>query len=85
VTKRQARGHTTTPDETDKEIGFILEMQAQFETNIGKLESNLVRSEVNIDSLRVSVADFRVSVGDLAGVVRESVKISDDRLTWLDD
>ena len=67
-----------TLDEMDKKIEFILEMQAQFETNVGKLATNLARSEANIDNLRVSVAD-------LAGVVRESVKLSDDRFTRLDD
>jgi len=66
-----------TPDEMDKKIDVILEMQAQFETNIGKLESNLVRCETNIDKLRVSVVD-------LAGVVRESAKLSDDRSSRLD-
>ena len=67
-----------TPDEMDKKIEFILEMQAQFEANVGKLATNLARSEANTDNLRVSVAD-------LAGVVRESVKLSDDRFTRLDD
>jgi hypothetical protein len=60
-----------TPDEMDKNIEFILQMQAQFAANLG-------RSEANIDNLRVSVAD-------LAGVVRESVKLSDDRFTRLAD
>ena len=67
-----------TLDEMDKKIEFILEMQAQFEANVGKLATNLARSEANIDHLRVSVAD-------LAGVVRESVKLSDDRFTRLDE
>jgi len=66
-----------TPDEMDKKIEFILEMQVQFETNIGKLATNLVRCETNIDKLRVSVVD-------LAGVVRESAKLSDDRSSRLD-
>ena len=60
-----------TPDEMDKKIEFILQMQAQF-------EANLARSEANIDNLRVSVAD-------LAGVVRDSIKLSDDRFTRLDE
>jgi hypothetical protein len=60
-----------TLEEMDKKIEFILEMQAQF-------EANLARSEANINNLRVSVAD-------LAGVVRESIKLSDDRFTRLDD
>ena len=59
-----------TLDEMDKKIEFILGMQAQF-------EANLARSEVNIDKLRVSVAD-------LAGVVRDSIKLGDDRFTRLD-
>jgi hypothetical protein len=37
----------------------------------------LVRCETNIDKLRVSVVD-------LAGVVRESAKLSDDRSSRLD-
>jgi hypothetical protein len=59
-----------TPDEMDKKIEFILGMQAQF-------EANLARSEANTDKLRISVAD-------LAGVVRDSIKLSDDRFTRLD-
>jgi hypothetical protein len=60
-----------TPDEMDKKIEFILQMQAQF-------EANLAQSEANTSSLRITVAD-------LAGVVRDSIKISDDRFTRLDD
>ena len=60
-----------TLDEMDKKIEFILQMQVQF-------EANLARSQANIDNLRISV-------GDLAGVVRDSIKISDDRFTRLDD
>jgi chromosome segregation ATPase len=71
VTKRHARGCTMTLEEMDKKIEFILQMQAQF-------EANLARSETNINSLRISVAE-------LAGVVKDSIKISDDRFTRLDD
>ena len=60
-----------TLDEMDKKVEFILEMQAQFAANLG-------RSEANIGNLRISLAD-------LAGIVRESVKLSDDRFTRLDD
>jgi hypothetical protein len=60
-----------TLEEMDKKIEFILQMQAQF-------EANLTRSETNINSLRISVAE-------LAGVVKDSIKISDDRFTRLDD
>jgi uncharacterized protein YoxC len=74
-----------TLDEMGKKIEFILEMQAHFEANVGKLATNLARSETNIDNLRVSVADLRVSVAGVAGVVRESVKLSDDRFTRLDE
>jgi hypothetical protein len=72
------------PDEVDKKIAFILDMQAQFETNMGKLASNLARSETNIDKFRDSVVDLKVTVADLAGVVRESAKLSDGRFTRLD-
>ena len=58
-----------TLDEMGKKIEFILEMQAHFEANVGKLATNLARSETNIDNLRVSVADLRVSVAGVAGVV----------------
>ncbi len=60
-----------TLDEMAKKIEFILEMQAQF-------AANMARSEANMDNLRVSVAD-------LAGVVRDSIKISDDRFAQLDE
>jgi hypothetical protein len=66
-----------TPDETDKKIEFILQLQAQFEANIGKLETNVARSEANIGNLRASIAD-------LAVVVRDSIKMSDHRFTRLD-
>ena len=67
-----------TLEEMGKKIEFILEMQAQFEANVGKLAANLARSETNIDNLRVSVAD-------LAGVVKDLVKISDDRFSRFDE
>ncbi len=60
-----------TLEEMNKKIEFILEMQVQF-------EANLARSEANVDNLRASVAD-------LAGVLRESVKISDERFSRLDE
>ena len=53
-------------------------MQAQFEANVGRLETNLGRCVTNIDKLRVSVVD-------LAEVLRESVRISDDRFTRFDE
>ncbi|HLY60023.1 MAG TPA: hypothetical protein VKV95_04605 [Terriglobia bacterium] len=67
-----------TSDEMDKKIEFILNMQAQFEANVGNLATNMARSETNIDSLRVSVAG-------LAEVVKESIRISDERFSRLDD
>jgi len=67
-----------TPDEMEKKIEFILQTQAQFGADIGRLETNMARSETNIDNLRVVVAD-------LAGVVRESIRLSDERFTRLDD
>ena len=36
VTRRQVRGRTMTPDEMDKKIEFILEMQAQFAANLAR-------------------------------------------------
>ena len=67
-----------TPDEMDKKIESILQMQAQFEAGVGKLTTNLARCVTTLDNLGISVAD-------LAGVVRDSIKISDDRFTRLDD
>ncbi len=60
-----------TLEEADKKIEFILQMQAQFEANIGKL--------------RDSQATLTTSVLDIAEVLRESVRISDERFTRLDD
>ena len=60
-----------TPEEADKKIEFILQMQAQFESNIGKL--------------RDSQAALTASVVDIAGVLRESVRITDERFTRLDE
>ena len=80
-----------TPDEMDKKIEFILQMQAQFETNMSQAEAstNNLRGSVadlsvSVAELRGSVADLRVSVATLAGVVRDSIKISDDRFTRFD-
>jgi hypothetical protein len=58
-----------TLEEADKKIVFILQMQAQFESNIGKL--------------RDSQATLTASVVDIAGVLRDSVRISDERFTRL--
>ena len=60
-----------TLEEADKKIEFILQMQAQFEANIGKL--------------RDSQATLTASVVDIAGVLRESVRITDERFTRLAD
>jgi hypothetical protein len=60
-----------TLEEADKKIEFILQMQAQFEAGMGKL--------------RDSQATLTASVVDIAGVLRESVRISDERFTRLDD
>jgi len=60
-----------TLEEMDKKIEFILEMQAQFAVN-------QARSEANIDGLRGSVVQ-------LARVVRDSVKLSDDRFARTDN
>jgi hypothetical protein len=60
-----------TLEEADKKIEFILQMQAQFESNIGKL--------------RDSQATLTASVVDIAGVLRESVRITDERFTRLAD
>jgi hypothetical protein len=77
VMRRRAEDGIMTLDEMDRKIEFILQMQAQF-------EANLARSEANIDNLRVSVSDLRVTVADLAGVVRESIRFSDDRFARFD-
>ena len=80
------------PDEIGKKIEFILQMQAQF-------EANLSRSEANIENLSGTVAELvgvaigsetkienlRVSVADLARVVRDSIKLSDERFTRFDE
>jgi hypothetical protein len=66
-----------TPAEMDKKIEFILQMQSQFEANIGRLETNVARSEANVGNLRASIAE-------LAVVVRDSIKLSDDRSTRFD-
>ncbi len=60
-----------TLEEADKKIEFILQMQAQFEAGMGKL--------------RDSQAALTASVVDIAGVLRESVRISDERFTRLAD
>ena len=60
-----------TLEEADKKVEFILQMQAQFEAGMGKL--------------RDSQAALTASVVDIAAVLRESVRITDERFTRLDD
>lgn len=60
-----------TLEEADKKIEFILQMQAQFEAGMGKL--------------RDSQAALTVSVAEIALVLRESVRITDERFTRLAD
>ncbi len=88
-----------TPEEMQKKIEFILEMQAQFAANMTRSEANIDNLRVSVADLRVTVADLtgsvarseaninnlRVSVADLAGVVRESIRLSDDRCARLDE
>jgi len=81
-----------TPKEAGKKIEFILQMQAQSEANLGKLEAdvaqvtaNLSRCERNIDKLRQSQATLTSSGVNIADILRESVRISDERFTCLDE
>jgi septal ring factor EnvC (AmiA/AmiB activator) len=61
-----------TPDEMDKKIEFILEMQAQFSANMGRSEANIERCEVNIDNLTASVARSEVNIANLTASVARS-------------
>lgn len=73
-----------TPEEMDKKIESILQMQAQFEANMSQAEANTNNLRVSAADLRVSVSDLKASVATLPGVVRDSIKISDDRFTRFD-
>jgi len=74
-----------TLDEMDKKIEFILQMQVQFETNLGRLETNVGNLAANLAHSEANIDNLRISVGVLAGVVRESLKMSDDRFSRLDE
>ena len=53
-------------------------MQAQFAANLGKFETHMAHSAANLDKLTTSVAD-------LAAILKELIRISDDRFTRLDE
>lgn len=73
-----------SPEEADKKIEFILQMQAQFEVNLAKLEANLNRSEANIDKLRDSQAILTASVVRIAEILEQSIRHTDERFFKFD-
>jgi septal ring factor EnvC (AmiA/AmiB activator) len=74
-----------TSEEADKKIEFILQMQAQFEANLGRLEANLARSESNIDKLRESQATLTGAAIRITELMEQSQKQSDQRFRGLDE
>jgi septal ring factor EnvC (AmiA/AmiB activator) len=74
-----------TSEEADKKIEFILQMQAQFEANLGRLEANFARSESNIDKLRESQATLTGAAIRITELMEQSQKQSDQRFRGLDE
>ena len=80
-------------------IEFILQMQAQFEANLGRLEANVAQLTTNVDRLEANVARLTTDVDKLrdshatltAAMVRmteimqESQQQADSRFNRLDD
>ena len=80
-------------------IEFILQMQAQFEANLGKIEANLgrleanvaqlttntLRCESNIDKLRDSQATLTAAMVRMTEIMQESQQQADVRFTRLDE
>ena len=67
-----------TPKELKRTMEFIVEQQAKFAADIYKLfESD--------DRLRESQATLTASVVNIAEILRESVRIGEERFTRLDD
>ncbi len=67
-----------TPEEADRKVEFILQMQAQFESNLGRLEADLSRSVTNLEILRDSQATLTASVVRIAEVLEESIKHTEE-------
>ncbi|HEV2176518.1 MAG TPA: hypothetical protein VGW33_04855 [Terriglobia bacterium] len=70
-----------TLDEADKKIEFILQMQAQFEANLGRLETNLGRLEANTARNTAGIDTLRQSVAEVAIILRESIRLGDERIS----
>jgi phage shock protein A len=80
-------------------IEFILQMQAQFEANLGKIEANLgrleanvaqlttnmLRCESNIDKLRDSQVTLTAAMVRMTEIMQESQQQADARFTRLDE
>jgi len=66
-----------TPEETEKRIEFILQMQAQFESNQEKLGAKLEKQAEETDKLRLSIADTD-------RILRDSIQFSDQGFTRLE-
>ena len=73
-------------------IEFILQMQAQFEANLGRLEanvaqltSNMLRCETNIDKLRDSHATLTAAMVRMTEIMQESQQQADARFNRLDE
>jgi exonuclease VII small subunit len=85
--------------ENGNKIEFILQMQAQFEANIGRLEANVtrleanveqlttnvLRNESNIDKLRESHATLTAAMLRMTVIMQESQQQADDRFKRLDE
>jgi len=73
-------------------IEFILQMQAQFEANLGRLEANvaqlttnMLRCESNIDKLRDSQAALTAAMLRMTEIMQESQQQADTRFKRLDE
>lgn len=74
-----------TPEETDKKIEFILDMQARFESNQEKLGANLDRLDAKLEKQAEETEKLRLFIADTARILRDSIQLSDERSTRLDE
>ncbi len=74
-----------TPEEVDRNIEFILQMQAQFEANMGEIRTNLKLCETNIDKLRDSQATLTPALVRLTEIIEENERRSEERRRKTDE
>ena len=71
-----------TPEDAEKKIEFILQMQARFEANLEKMRAE---SQAADDRLRESQATLTAAVVPITELMEQSQKQTDARFRGLDE